>query len=300
MNEKKDYMIRGQDKNGQIRFFAVTTKHLVEEKRMSQNYSPIATAAVGRLMSAALMMGAMLKSEDQKVAVQIKGEGPLGGVIASSNCKGEVKGYVENPDVVLPANEFGHLAVGDSITPGRLSVINYSKYGEPHVTTLDLISGEIGDDLSYYFGQSEQTPSVVGVGVSFNEDVSVKAAGGYIVQLLPNANEDTISKLEKNIISMKSPSEVLFANNDDPEALIKGALNGFDYEITETKDVFFNCGCSKEKSEQIISTLSMKDLKEIVDDGKGASLSCDYCGKSYDFSPEEIKKIFDEKFPNIK
>lgn len=300
MDEKKDYMIRGQDKNGQVRFFALTTKHLVDEKRISQNYSPIATAAVGRLMSATLMMGAMLKNDDQRVTVQIKGEGPLGGVVASSNCKGQVKGYVEHPDVVLPANEFGHLAVGDSIVPGRLSVIHYSSLGEPHVATLDLVSGEIGDDLSYYFGQSEQTPSVVGLGVSFQKDVHVKAAGGYIVQLLPNASDETISKLEQNIVSMKSPSEVLFANNDDPEALIKGALKGFEYEITEEKEVCFQCDCSREKSLQIISTLGAKDLKEIVDDGKGASMSCDYCGKSYDFSHEEIAKIFDEKFQKIK
>lgn len=295
MDERKDYMIRGQDKTGQVRFFAVTTKHLVDEKGMSQNYSPIATAATGRLMSATLMMGAMLKNEDERVVVQIKGEGPLGGVVASANRKGEVKGYAEHPDVILPANEFGHLAVGDSITPGRLSVIHYSKLGEPHVATLDLVSGEIGDDLSYYFGQSEQTPSVVGVGVSFQKDVHVKAAGGYIVQLLPNANDDTISKLEQNIMSMKSPSEVLFTSNDDPEALIKGALKGFDYEITEEKEVCFHCECSKEKSLQIISTLGIKDLKEIVDDGKGASLSCDYCGKSYDFSHEDVLEIFNEK-----
>ncbi|MBR6866053.1 MAG: Hsp33 family molecular chaperone HslO, partial [Bacilli bacterium] len=267
MNNYKDYMIRGQDKDGQVRFFAITTKHLVEKKRKAQNYSPIATAAIGRLMSAALMMGSMLKNEDERVAIQIKGEGPMGGIVASSNCKGTVKGYVENPTVVLPPNEYGHLAVGDAITPGKMTVIHYSDLGEPHVTTLDLVSGEIGDDLSYYFGQSEQTPSIVGVGVSFRKDVHVKAAGGFIVQLLPGASDEVISRLEKNVIAMKSVSEILKANKNDPESLIKAALKGFDYEVDGTLDVKFHCGCSKKKSSKILSSLTLHDLEAIKKEG---------------------------------
>lgn len=299
MNRYKDYMIRGQDKDGQVRFFAITTKSLVEKKRKAQNYSPIATAAIGRLMSAALMMGSMLKNEDERVSIQIKGEGPMGGLVASSNCKGTVKGYVENPTVVLPPNEYGHLAVGDAITPGKMTVIHYSDLGEPHVTTLDLVSGEIGDDLSYYFGQSEQTPSIVGVGVSFRKDVHVKAAGGFIVQLLPGAKEEVISRLEQNVIAMKSVSEILKANDNDPEALIKMALKGFDYEVDGTLDVKFHCGCSKKKSRKILSSLTLHDLEAIKKEGKGTSVSCGFCGRNYVFSPEEVAQIAEEKLNKL-
>ncbi|MCQ2799657.1 MAG: Hsp33 family molecular chaperone HslO [Bacilli bacterium] len=296
MNDYKDYMIRGQDKDGQVRFFAVTTKKLVDEKVSSQHYSPIAGAGVGRLMSAALMMGWMLKNKDERISIQIKGEGPMGGLVASSNCEGLVKGYAENPDVMLPPNEFGHLAVGDSLTPGRMSVIRYSSLGEPHVTTIDLVSGEIGDDLSYYFGQSEQTPSLVGVGVSFNkEDVRVKAAGGFIVQLLPGAKDETITKLETNVLKMRSVSNVLHENNDDPEALIKLLLEGFDYEVTETKDVFFHCDCSMEKSVKILLSLSLGELEDIEREGKGTSICCGFCGEEYKFSPADISAIIEKK-----
>lgn len=296
MNDYKDYMIRGQDNDGQVRFFAVTTKKLVDEKVTSQHYSPIAGAAIGRLMSAALMMGSMLKDEDERISIQIKGEGPMKGIVASSNNRGEVKGYVEHPDVMLPPNEYGHLAVGDAITPGRLSVIRYSKYGNPHYTTIDLISGEIGDDLSYYFGQSEQTPSLVGVGVSFNkEDVHVKAAGGFIVQLLPGAKDETITKLETNVMKLRSVSTVLNDNDDDPEALIKILLEGFEYEITEKKDVCFHCDCSMAKSVKLLYSLPMEELEAIQKDGKGTSINCGFCDKTYDLSKEDVDAIIAKK-----
>ena len=238
-----DYMVRATAANAQVRAFAVTTKELVETARQAHNTSPVVTAALGRLLTAGVMMGSMLKGDDDLLTLQVRGDGPVRGLTVTANAKGEVKGYATVPDVILPANAKGKLDVGGAVGRGTLSVIRDLGLKEPYVGQTALVTGEIGDDLTSYFATSEQTPSSVGLGVLM--------AGGFIIQLMPFAEEETISKLEHNLSLINSVTALL-DQGMTPEQLLERVLDGFDVEITDRMPCSFTCNCSKERVEKAL------------------------------------------------
>jgi len=295
MTKKHDYLVRARDNNDELLVLALTSKDIVNKKRLLGNYSPIALAAIGRLMSGALLMADTLKTDKGDITLQINGEGPISSLVAIANNRGEVKGYASKSDVILPPNKEGHLNVGGALTPGRLTVIEDYHLREPHVSTIDLYSGEIAEDLSYYYAQSMQTPTIIALGVHFDKETTeVDAAGGIFVQLLPNTKEETIKKLEDNLASFSSVSNILLKDNR-PEALIDSLLEGFDVTYTQKKNISFKCDCSKKRSRGIIKALPLKEIETLLNEDKGASLTCAYCNKSYVFSEQELKEIIEEK-----
>lgn len=291
----KDYLVTALASKEQIRAFAITSKNLVEEIRKIHNYSPIAIAALGRSLSASLMMGEMLKNKEDLLTIIIKGDGPLKQIVVTSNHNGEAKGYASVPDVILPPNDKGHLNVGCAIGKGTLTVIKDYGLKEPYVSTIDLVTSEIAEDLTYYFSQSEQTPTAIGLGVLLNkQEVTVAAAGGFIVQLMPNTPDETITKLEDNLNKFTSVTDIL-RQNKTPEELLKIVLDGFDVQFTSTRDVFFRCSCSKEKGLNAIRTLSNEEIQEIIKENKDVEITCDFCNKTYIYTPSDLEAILKEK-----
>lgn len=288
----KDYIVRGIAANGQIRCFALDTSRLVEEARRTHLYSPLSCAALGRTLSAALLLGETLKGDKDLVTLFIKGDGPLKQVLATADSQGHVKGYVSVPDVVLPNKENGHLNVGAGIGKGTLTVIKDLGMKEPYVGTVDLVSGEIAEDLTWYFAKSEQTPTACALGVLIDTDYSVKAAGGFLIQLLPNTPDETIGKLEKNLSSLPTVTDML-KDGLNPEGMLKRALNGFDIEFTETREVSFVCNCSKERLVRALKTLGKDELTDMKEKDGGAEVTCDFCGKKYRYSAEELEEIIE-------
>lgn len=287
----KDYLVRALAADEQIRAFAVTTKDTVEFARKAHNLSPIAGAALGRTMSAALMMGDMLKNKEDVLTIQINGNGPLKGLTTVSNNQGEVRGYVKNPSVILPPEKNGHLNVGGGIGQGTLTVIRDLGLKEPYVSTIPLHSGEIADDFTYYFAQSEQTPSSVGLGVLFDKNtVEVSCAGGFIVQLMPNCDSKVIDKLEENLKKFPGVTEIL-KDGKTPEELLKVVLDGFDIQFLGTQDVGFKCNCSYQRGENILASLGAKELDDIISKNEPVDLECAFCGKKYHYDIDAVKKI---------
>ncbi|MCM1256962.1 MAG: Hsp33 family molecular chaperone HslO [Roseburia sp.] len=285
-----DYMVRATAAEGQIRIFAVTTKDLVEKAKNHHNTSPVMTAALGRLLSGGVMMGAMMKGEKDILTIQIQCSGPAKGLMVTSDAMGHVKGYPFVPDVILPANDKGKLDVGGALDLGVMSVIKDMGMKEPYVGQVALQTGEIGDDLTYYFATSEQIPSSVGLGVLMNKDNTVKAAGGFILQLMPFAPEELIDKVEKRIGELKSVT-ALIENGETPEQLLSAVLGDIDFEVTDTLPVEFRCDCSKERILKSLATLGKKDLDELIHSGEGIEVKCQFCNTAYTFSPEDLKEI---------
>lgn len=291
MNDSQDYLVRAMAANQQIRAFACTTKNLVEYARSIRNSSPIAAAALGRLLTAGAMMGDMMKSDEDKLTLEIHGDGPLKQILVTANVRGEVRGYVSNNMVDLPPNAAGHLNVGAGIGNGTLTVIRDLGLKEPYVSQLNLHSGEIADDLTYYFAQSEQTPTSVGLGVLFDHDnVNIKAAGGFIVQLMPNTSKEVIDKLEDNLKKFTSVTDVL-REGKTPEELLQIVLDGFDVEFTEHKPLCFKCNCSQKRGEDVLRTIGKKGLEELIAEGKDIEVTCDFCDKRYTYSLDDLKRI---------
>ena len=235
-----DYMVRATAANAQVRAFAVTTKELVETARQAHNTSPVVTAALGRLLTAGVMMGSMLKGDDDLLTLQVRGDGPVRGLTVTANAKGEVKGYATVPDVILPANAKGKLDVGGAVGRGTLSVIRDLGLKEPYVGQTALVTGEIGDDLTSYFATSEQTPSSVGLGVLMEKTNTVRCAGGFVVQLLPGATEEEINHLEKNIKAMPSVTAML-EEGKTVRDMLELALEGFQPDILDSYHVTYRC-----------------------------------------------------------
>jgi len=285
-----DYIIRGMAADNQIRVFSATTKHTVEEARHLHQTSPVATAALGRLMTAAAMMGTMLKDEQDLLTLQIKGSGPLGGIVVTANSKAQVKGYVYNPDVDLPLNDQGKLDVSGALGLGIMSIIKDIGLKKPYIGQTHLVSGEIAEDLTYYFANSEQIPSVVALGVLIDRDGTVKQSGGFIIQLLPDASENLIEILEKNLLEMPSVTQLL-EQGYNPEEIVRHALGELDLVIHQTIETNFNCNCNKEKVEKALISIGKKDIKEMIDDGEPVELNCHFCSKKYIFSIDELKDI---------
>ena len=291
MENYHDYMVRAMAADKQIRAFAVTSKDLVEYAKNIHSLSHLATAALGRLLSAGLMMGDMLKSKEDLLTVQFMGDGPLKHLLVTADYNGNVKGYVSNPSADLPLREDGHLDVGKGIGNGNLTVIRDFHMKEPYSSTIPLHSGEIADDLTYYFAQSEQIPTSVGLGVLVNSDGSVSCAGGFIVQLMPFTKQEVIDRLSDNLNHIPTVTEMLKAGKSI-EDMLRIVLDGFDIEFTGTKDVRFHCGC-EERKDNIIATIGKDELNEMIKEGKEVETSCAFCEKKYKFSVEDLIRIRD-------
>lgn len=285
-----DYMVRATAAEGQIRAFAVTSRDLVETARRHHNTSPVMTAALGRLLSGAVMMGSMMKGEKDLLTVQVQGSGPAKALTVTADSMGHVKGYAAVPDVILPPNAQGKLDVGGALGIGIMSVIKDIGMKEPYVGQIALQTGEIADDLTYYFATSEQVPSSVGLGVLMNRDNTVKQAGGFILQLLPFTDEDTIAKLEEQVAGITSVTALL-EKGDTPEQLLKEILGDIEFEITDRLPVEFRCDCSKERIAKSLATIGKKDLDEMIADGEGIEVKCHFCNTDYKFDTEELKAI---------
>lgn len=289
MLSMKDYIVRATAANGQVRAFAAITREIVEEARQHHGTSPVATAALGRLLTAGTMMGSMMKNETDMLTLQVRGDGPIGGITVTADSKGDVKGYVENPDVMLPPKN-GKLDVGGAVGIGLLQVIKDMGLKEPYSGQTILVSSEIAEDLTYYFANSEQVPSSVGLGVLMEKDNTVKTAGGFIIQMMPFAEDATISQIEENLKHVTSVTELL-DKGYTPEQLLEELLGNVGLEITDTMPTRFYCNCSKERVEQAVASVGKKDIQEMINDGKSIEVKCHFCNTAYHYSVEELKNI---------
>ena len=288
-----DYIVRATAANSQIRAFAATTKELVEYARAAHNTSPVATAALGRLLTAGSMMGVMMKGDKDLLTLQIHANGPIEGITVTADSKGNVKGYVGNPNVVIHANDKGKLDVAGAVGIGFMNIIKDMGLKEPYLGQTELQTSEIAEDLTYYFATSEQVPSSVGLGVLMEKDNTVKQAGGFILQLMPFTDEEVISKLEDNLKHVTSVTGML-EEGKTPEQILETLLEGFDIEINDRIPTKFHCNCSKERVEKALISIGKKEIKEMIDEGKEIELNCHFCNKNYLFSVEELKRIYRE------
>jgi len=285
-----DYIIRATAANSQIRAFAAVTTETVETARKAHNTSPVATAALGRLLTGGAMMGVMMKGEKDILTLQIHAGGPLQGITVTADSRGRVKGYVGNPNVCIPANSKGKLDVAGAVGVGFMNVIKDMGLKEPYLGQVALQTSEIAEDLTYYFATSEQVPSAVGLGVLMNKDNTVRQAGGFIVQLMPFADESVISKLEENVGKINSVTNLL-EEGHTAESLLEAVLEGFDIEINDRVPTEFYCNCSKERVEKALVSIGRKDLNELIQEGKEVEMNCHFCNTNYTFSVEELKEI---------
>jgi molecular chaperone Hsp33 len=285
-----DYIVRAMAANSQIRAFAAVTTDMVETARQHHNTSPVATAALGRLLTGGAMMGVMMKGEKDLLTLQVHADGPLNGMTVTADSKGRVKGYVGNPNVCIPANAKGKLDVAGAVGVGFMNIIKDMGLKEPYMGQVALQTSEIAEDLTYYFATSEQVPSAVGLGVLMNKDNTVRQAGGFIVQLMPFAEEETIARLEENVQKISSVTSLL-EEGHTPESLLETVLDGFDLEINDTLPTEFYCNCSKERVEKALISIGRKELNELIQEGKEVELNCHFCNTNYTFSVEELKEI---------
>ena len=285
-----DYIVRATAANNQIRAFAATTKNTVETARASHNTSPVATAALGRLLTAGSMMGVMMKGDKDILTLQVKAGGPLNGITVTADAHGNVKGYVGNPNVILHANDKGKLDVAGAVGVGFMNVIKDMGLKEPYVGQTVLQTSEIAEDLTYYFATSEQVPSSVGLGVLMEKDNTVRHAGGFIIQLMPFTEESVISKLEENLKKVTSVTALL-EEGHTPESLLAVLLEGFDIEINEKIPTQFYCNCCKERVEKALISVGKKEIQDMIREGKEIELNCHFCNKNYIFTVEELKDI---------
>lgn len=286
----KDKIVRATAANHQIRAFAISSKNLVEEARLAHQTSPVVTAALGRLLSAAAMMGVMMKGEKDLITLQIKSEGPIEGMTVTADTLGRVKGYPNVSVVDLELNEKGKLDVGTAVGPGILYVMRDLGLKEPYVGRTNLQTGEIAEDLTYYYAISEQTPSSVGLGVLVDKDQSVRQAGGFIIQLMPDVTDETIEKLEERIQNMKSVTTML-EEGISPEGLLEELLGDMDLEIIDIVPTEFFCDCSKEKVAKAIASISKDEIRAIIDEDEPIEVKCHFCNGAYEFSIEDLKEI---------
>lgn len=285
-----DYIVRATAADSSIRAFAITSREMVETARKHHKTSPIMTAALGRLLSGGAMMGSMMKGEKDLLTLQIQCSGPAKGLTVTADSQGNVKGFAMNPDVDLPPNAQGKLNVGGALDLGILSVIKDLGLKEPYVGQCQLQTGEIAEDLTYYFATSEQIPSAVGLGVLVDKDGSVMQAGGFIIQLMPFTPDEVIDKLEKKITEIDSVTKML-EKGMTPEQILDEILGEFGLEITDTIETGFKCDCSKEKISRALMTISKKDMDDIINDGESIEVKCQFCNTAYKFEVDELKEL---------
>lgn len=285
----EDYIVRATAADNQVRAFAATTRQLVETARMHHGTSPVAAAALGRLLSAGAMMGSMMKNDTDILTLQIRGNGPIEGITVTADSHANVKGYVGNPDVMLPPRN-GKLDVGGAVGVGLLIVIKDMGLKEPYSGQTILVSSEIAEDLTYYFANSEQVPSSVGLGVLMEKDNTVRCAGGFIIQMMPFAREQTICRLEENLKKVSSVTSLL-NQGYTPEQLLEVLFEGLGLEVTDTVPAQFYCNCSKERVEHAVASIGRKEIQEMIQDGEDIEVKCHFCNTAYRYTVEELREI---------
>ena len=288
-----DYIVRATAGNGSIRAFAATTRDLVQHAREVHNTSPVASAALGRMLTAAAMMGTMLKGDKDLLTLQVRGEGPLQGIVVTNDSKAQVKGYVFNPGVEVPDLIPGKLNVSGAIGAGHMSIIKDIGMREPYAGKIELVTGEIAEDLTYYFAQSEQTPSAIGLGVLVETDTSIRRAGGFIIQLLPDATDEMIDRLEKKLATIPYVSDLLDMGAT-PEDILQMILGDFDLKIMDKIPTTFYCNCTRERVEKALISIGKDELEKIIREDKKANLHCHFCSKEYDFNEEQLVALLEE------
>ena len=286
--DMSDYIVRATAADAQIRVFAAYTKDMVEEARRRHETSPVATAALGRLMTAGAMMGSMLKGEKDLLTLRINASGPIQGITVTADSKARVKGYVGNPNVILPANKVGKLDVAGAVGIGFMDVIKDMGLKEPYVGQTVLQTSEIAEDLTFYFANSEQVPSSVGLGVLMNKDNTVAQAGGFIIQLMPFASEEVITQLEENLKDITSVTTLL-AQGNTPEDLVNILCKNLDPVINDKLDTGFYCNCDRARVEKALISVGRKELQEMIDDGEEIEMKCHFCNSAYVFTIEDLK-----------
>ncbi len=284
-------MIRGTAANGEIRFFGTRSTDLVEKARKIHGTSPVVTAALGRLLTATVMMGSMMKSEEDRITVNINGDGPIGAICVTADSIGHVKGFVRNPLVILPANEKHKLDVSGAVGHGILNVIRDTGMKEPYNSSVDIVSGEIAEDITYYFATSEQVPSSVGLGVLMDKANFVKVAGGFIIQLMPGVKEETISALEKNLTGVDSVTNMLL-EYETPEKMCEFLLRDLEPVVNDNMPVSFACDCSEQKVLDAITGMGETEILSLIKEGQDVETSCRFCGKKFSFTPKRLKEYF--------
>ena len=286
-----DRLVRAITSDGMVQAVAVTTRELTERARQIHTTLPVATAALGRTLAAASMMGNALKDDGASLTLQIKGSGPLGTILAVSDPEGNVRGYVQQPHVDLPLRSDGKLDVGAAVgSEGTLTVIKDLNMKEPYVGSVALLGGEIAEDLAAYFVESEQIPTACALGVLVDRDQSVRSAGGYIIQLLPGAGEDVITKVEGGVMAAGAVTALL-DQDDDPERLLRRVLSDFQLEILETSPVTYKCYCSRDRVERALISLGADELESILREQGGCQLTCQFCDTVHAFSREELADL---------
>jgi len=286
-----DYLVRATAANAQIRAFACTSKEIVETARKHHNTTPVVTAALGRLLTGGVMMGTMLKGEKDVLTLQVHAGGPMQGMTVTADAFGHVKGYPENPYVDLPLNAKGKLDVAGAVGVGFMNVIKDMGLKEPYVGQTVLQTSEIAEDLTYYFATSEQVPSSVGLGVLVGRDYHVAQAGGFIIQLMPFAEDKVIDQLEANLKDVDSVTKLL-EQGLTPEQILEKLLEGLDVEFTDKMPISFECDCSKSRVEKVLISVGKKDLQSMIDDGKPIEVNCHFCNTNYTFEVDELKEIY--------
>lgn len=290
IDNMSDYIIRGMACHNQVRFFAATTTELVEEARSRHNTSPVATAALGRLLTGGAMMGTMCKNDTDVITVQIQCGGPIGGLTVTADAKANVKGYVNNPDVMLPPNKNGKLDVGGAVDLGVLTVIKDLGLREPYSGTVHLISGEIAEDLTYYFAESEQIPTSVALGVLMNKENTVRQAGGFIIQIMPYAEDEVIDKLEERLKDFSSVTAHLDAG-ETPEDMMEKLFEGFDFTVEDKVPTRFHCDCSRIRVSKAVVSVGKEELTKMIDEGEPIEVNCHFCNSHYVFDIDELKEL---------
>lgn len=287
----KDYLVRGIDRKKSFRVFVASTTNLAEKSRRIHNTSPTASAALGRVLTAAAIMGVTMKGDRDSLTFKIKGDGPIGNIVTVANSNGEVKGYVDNPQADLPSRVDGKLDVGGIVGKnGQLTIIRDLGLKEPYIGYSNLVSGEIAEDLVHYYYLSEQQPSAINLGVLVDKDISIKAAGGYMVQILPNVEEKDIDKIEE-ILKNAEPISTLIDKGLTPEEILENLFGEFQIEVLEKKNIKFKCNCNRDKIEGVLLSLGKKELTDIIEEDGQAEIVCHFCNTKYNFSKEDLIKL---------
>lgn len=286
----QDYMIRATAADDSIRAFAATTKQMVEYARQAHDTTPVCTAALGRLLTGGVMFGSMLKEDKALVTLQIRSDGPAGGITVTADSHYHAKGYINNPHVQIPLKANGKLDVSGAVGKGTLTVIRDIGLKEPYVGTINMPSSEIAEDLTYYFAESEQIPSSVGLGVLVDRDWSVRQAGGFILQLMPGAADEIIDELEKRLSSVNSVTTML-EEGKLPEDILEELIGSFGLQVTGKHEVSFACNCSRDRIERALISIGPKDIQEMIDDQKPIDVGCQFCGRQYRFDTDALRRI---------
>lgn len=289
----EDYIIRGMAADNQVRFFAATTKNLVEKARQIHQTSPVATAALGRLLTGGAMMGSMCKNDSDLITIQIKADGPIGGLIVTADAHANVKGYAYHPQIMLPPSPAGKLDVGGALGSGSLTVIKDLGLKEPYTGQTNLVTGEIAEDLTYYFASSEQIPTSVALGVLMNKNNTLRQAGGFMIQMMPYASDDLIDTLEQRLGAFSSVTKHLDAGQT-PEEMMEEIFAGMQMSVEDKIPTQFYCNCSKERVTRAVISIGKKELKEMIEDGEPIEVNCHFCNSHYHFTVDELKDMLEK------